>query len=93
MVVQQSFMTGNSDCAIFQFSSVAQLCLTFCNPQTMACQASLSVTNSQGLLKLMSIELVMAFLQHRNQAVSWLPWLQLDLCARKLSVLLPVSLE
>lgn len=57
-----------------------------------ACQASLSVTNSQGLLKLKSIELVLAFLQHRNQGVSWLPWLQLDLCARKLSVL-PVSPE
>ena len=40
-------------------SSVAQSCLTLCNPWTTACQASLSVTNSRSLLKLMSIELVM----------------------------------
>ena len=39
-------------------SSVAQLCLTLCNPMA-ACQASLSITNSQSLLKLMSIELAM----------------------------------
>ena len=30
------------------------------NPWTAACQASLSITNSQSLLKLMSIELVMS---------------------------------
>ena len=41
-----------------QFSSVAQPCLTLCDPWTAACQASLSITNSQILLKLMSIELV-----------------------------------
>ena len=40
-------------------SSVAQLCLTLCDPWTTACQASLSITNSWSLLKLMSIELVM----------------------------------
>ena len=40
------------------FSSVTQLCLTV-TPWTVACQASLSVTNTQSLLKLMSIELVM----------------------------------
>ena len=39
------------------FSSVAQLCLTLCNP--MDAKASLSITNSRSLLKLMSIELVM----------------------------------
>ena len=44
------------------FSSVplltcVQLCVT---PHTAACQASLSITNSQSLLKLMSIELVMS---------------------------------
>ena len=44
-----------------QFSSVAQLCLTLCTPWTAACQASLSITNSRSLLKLMSIELVMAW--------------------------------
>jgi len=47
--------------AVVQFSSVqslshVRLCAT---PWTAACQASLSITNSQSLLKLMSIELVM----------------------------------
>ena len=41
---------------ILQFSSVAQSCLT---PWTATCQASLSITNSQSLPKLMSIESVM----------------------------------
>ena len=41
------------------FSSVTQSCPTFCDPWTAACQASLSITNSQGLLKFMSIESVM----------------------------------
>ena len=40
------------------FSSVAQFCPTLCNP--MDCrQASLSITNSQSLLKFMSIESLM----------------------------------
>ena len=46
---------------ILQFSSV-QLLSHFwliAIPQTAACQASLSITNSQSLCKLMSIELVM----------------------------------
>ena len=42
-----------------QFSSVAQWCQTLVTPWTAAHQASLSITNSQNLLKLMSIELVM----------------------------------
>ena len=42
-----------------QFSSVAQLCLTLCNSLNAACQASLSITNSWSLPKLMSIESVM----------------------------------
>ena len=42
----------------FQFSSVAQLGL-FATPWTAAREASLSITNSWSLLKLMSIELVM----------------------------------
>ena len=42
-------------------SSVAQLCRLFVTPWTAACQASLSITNSQSLLKLMSIESVMPF--------------------------------
>ena len=40
-----------------QFSSVAQLCLTLRGP-LCSTQASLSFTNSQSLLKLMSIESV-----------------------------------
>ena len=44
-----------------QFSSVQLLscALLFATPWTTACQASLSITNSRSLLKLMSIELVM----------------------------------
>ena len=47
-----------------QASSSAQLfsCVRhFVTPWTAACQASLSITNSRSLLKLMSIELVMSF--------------------------------
>ena len=40
------------------FSSVAQSCLS-ATPWIAACQGSLSITNSQSLLKLMSIELMM----------------------------------
>ena len=42
-----------------QFSSVAQFCPTLIDPWTAARQASLSITNSRTLLKLMSIESVM----------------------------------
>ena len=41
-----------------QFSSVVQSYPTLCNPMDAARQASLSITNSWSLLKLMSIELV-----------------------------------
>ena len=44
---------------LIQFSSVAQSCPTLTNPWTVACQASLSITNSQSLFKLMPIESVM----------------------------------
>ena len=44
-----------------QFSSVAQLYLTFCDPVHCSTQAFLSITNTWSLLKLMSIELVMPF--------------------------------
>ena len=44
---------------LVQFSSVTQSCPTFVTPWTAACQASLSFTTSQNLLKLMSIESVM----------------------------------
>ena len=43
---------------IIQFSSVTQLCLNLCDPMNRS-QASLSITNSWSLLKLMSIESVM----------------------------------
>ena len=42
-----------------QFSSVAQLCLTLCDPMTTVHQAYLPITNCQSSLKLMSIESVM----------------------------------
>ena len=42
-----------------QFSSVAQSCLTLCAPWIAAQQASLSITNSQSSLRLMSIKSVM----------------------------------
>ena len=42
-----------------QFSSLTQLCPTLCDPWITACQASLSITNSRSLLKLLSIESVM----------------------------------
>ena len=48
-----------------QFSSVTQSCLTLCYPMDhTACQASLSITNSQSLPKLMSIESVMPSNHH-----------------------------
>ena len=42
-----------------QFSSVTQLCPTLCDPMGCSTQASLSITNSQSSLRLMSIESVM----------------------------------
>ena len=45
-----------------QFNSVAQSCPTLCDPMKCSTrQASLSITNTQSLLKLMSIESVMPF--------------------------------
>ena len=44
---------------LHQFSSVAQLCLTLCNTMDCSTPGFLSITNSQSLLKLMSIESVM----------------------------------
>ena len=46
-------------CIFLQFSWVTQSCLAFVTPWTAACQASLSITNSWSLLKLVSIELLM----------------------------------
>ena len=42
-----------------QFSSITQNVRFFVTPQTAACQASLSITNSRSLFKFMSIESVM----------------------------------
>ena len=55
-----------------QFSSVQSLShvLLFATPWTAACQASLSVTNSQSLPKLMSIESVMP----SNCVIVTIPW-------------------
>ena len=44
---------------ISQFTSVAQSCITLCDPIDCTCQASVSITTSQSLLKLMSIASVM----------------------------------
>ena len=44
---------------LYQFSSVTQLCPTLCDPMVAACQASLPITRSRCLLKLISIDLMM----------------------------------
>ena len=54
-----SFLKYSNVCILDQLSSVAQSCPTLCNPMDWAHQASLSITNSQSLLKLMSIQSVM----------------------------------
>ena len=46
-------------CYKYCISSVTQLCPTLCDPMDCSTQASLSITNSQNLLKLRSIESVM----------------------------------
>ena len=52
-------MDGVAWWATVLFNSVAQLCLTLCDPMDCNMQASLSFTNPWSLRKLMSIELVM----------------------------------
>ena len=52
-------MTTGKTISSVQFSSVTQSRPTLCNPRTAAHQASLSITNSWSLLKLMCIESVM----------------------------------
>ena len=58
----QSIQTYFNVCSV-QFSSVQSLSSAqlFATPRTAARQASLSITNSQSLLKLMSIESVMPY--------------------------------
>ena len=63
MTTQSSFLSWRipwtgSLWGTVHFSSVAQTCLSLVTPWAVACQASLSITNSQSLLKLMSIESV-----------------------------------
>ena len=50
---------ASSEKGSVQFSSVAQSCPTLCDPMDCSTQASLSITNSQSLLKLMSTEALM----------------------------------
>ena len=57
--IQKTKITASGPISSVQHSSVAQSCLTLCNPMDQACPASLSITNSQSLLKLMSIKSVM----------------------------------
>ena len=49
-------LEGYSPLLGHQFCSVTQSCPTLCDPMTVACQASLSITNTQSLLKFMSIQ-------------------------------------
>ena len=56
LVISTSFKVGSSQFSSFQLLSRVQL---FAIPWTTAHQASLSITNSQSLLTLMSIEFVM----------------------------------
>ena len=53
--VHPNSCASNTITKVFQFSSVQSLA----TPWTAACQASLSITNSLSLLKLMSVESVM----------------------------------
>ena len=48
----------HSTLASVQFTAVAQLCPTLCNPMNHRCQASPSITNSRSSLALMSVESV-----------------------------------
>ena len=70
---------NNWNVGLIQFSAVTHLCLTLCDA---ARQASLSITNSPSLLKLMSVESVMPsnhlILCH---SLLFLPWL--DYITRK----------
>ena len=52
-------LNGKPPCFSVLNCSVAQSCPTLCNPMTTARQASLSITNSWSLPKLLSIESVM----------------------------------
>ena len=70
-----SFETAWFDLIAIQFSSVQLLSgvQLFVTPWTAACQASLSITNTRSMLKLMSIESVMP----SNHLILWCPLLLL----------------
>ena len=67
-------MTMFSDQGISSVQSLSHVCLVAA-PWTAACQASLSITNSCSLHKLMSIELVMS----SNHLILWHPLLLLSI--------------
>ena len=69
------------------FSSVTQSCLTLCDPMTAARQAPLSITNSQKLLKLMSITSVMP----SNHLILCLPLLLLPSIFPRIRIFCNVS--
>ena len=55
----ESKKASSSSTSSVQFSSVAQSCLTLCDPMNCSTPDFLSITNSWSLLKIMSIESVM----------------------------------
>jgi len=61
--LSKSFLVWTNENFLFysisQVITFTQWCLTLCSPWTAAHQASLSITNSRSLLKLMSMESVM----------------------------------
>ena len=59
VVIHSLIYSFNRCLSSVQFISVAQSCPALCNPMGCSTQASLSITNLQSLLKLMSIKLVM----------------------------------
>ena len=58
-LLEEGWFRPGGKFAISQFSSVAQSCLTLCDPMNRRYQASLSNTNSQSSPRLTSIESVM----------------------------------
>ena len=60
VVKKKSFLKGKYEIPISSVQSLSRVRL-FAAPSTAACQASLSITNSQSLPKLVSIESVMPF--------------------------------
>ena len=59
--IQKTEIMASGPISPVQFISVAQLCPTLYNPMDCSAPSSLSITNSQSFLKLMSIESVMLF--------------------------------